>query len=216
MPKINPRFVRMVLDNSQTFLAALDELTANAVFVGIPSTRIERDPEPGEKSTPNNAVIGYTQENGDPDKNIQPRPFLVPAVEENKAEILTRLRAIGQTAFAGNLLGVRALRTQLGLFAQRAVQQKITDGPFTPLSEATLQARVRRNFGKGAAGSRKGARLELARRASGLAAGTDLARPLIDTGQLRRSVGYVIGPARNVKKSIKAMTGTWPVYTTTK
>lgn len=213
MPPVNKNFVSVVLDNSQTFLAALEELTKNAVFVGIPSTRITREPSPGEPNPPNNAVIGYVQENGDPAHNVPPRPFLMPAIRENQAEIVKRLRAIATAGFSGNLPGVKNLRTQLGLYAQRAVQQKITDGPFAPLSEATLQARARRKFGRGAAGARRGAGLELARRAAGLAPGTDFARPLIDTGQLRRAITYVIGPARNVKKSVKAMTGTWPVFT---
>ena len=213
MPQVNKSFVKVVLDDSAKFLAALEELTKNAVFVGIPSTRLQRDPAPGEKNPPNNAVIGYVMENGDPDKNIPARPFLIPAVEANQKEILKRLKEIAQAGFAGNLPQIKSLRTQLGLFAQRAVQQKITDGPFQPLAQATLEARVRRQFGKGAAGSRKGAKMELARRAAGLPAGTDLARPLIDTGQLRRAVDFSIGPARNAKKSIKAMTGMWPTFT---
>ena len=213
MPQVNKQFVHVVLDNSQAFLAALEELTKNAVFVGIPSTRVTRDPVPGEPNAPNNAVIGYVQENGDPAKNVPPRPFLLPAVEENRAEILKRLRAIATAGFAGKLPLVKSLRVQLGLFAQRAVQQKITEGPFQPLSEVPLQRRASRKFGKGAAGSRKGARLELARRAAGLAAGTDFARPLIDTGQLRRAITYVVGPARNVKGSIKSMTTGLAVYT---
>ena len=54
---LNSRFVRVVLDDTAKFLAALEELTAKSVFVGIPSTRIEREPAPGEKNPPNNAVI---------------------------------------------------------------------------------------------------------------------------------------------------------------
>ena len=42
MPQVNKQFVHVVLDNSQAFLAALEELTKNAVFVGIPSTRVTR------------------------------------------------------------------------------------------------------------------------------------------------------------------------------
>ncbi len=213
MPPVNKQFVQVVLDNSQKFLATLEELTSKAVFVGIPSTRITREPTPGEPHPPNNAVIGYVQENGDPDKNIPPRPFLMPAIVENRAEILKRMKAITVAGFNGNLPLVKSLRVQLGLYAQRAVQQKITEGPFTPLSEVTLQRRASRQFGKGAAGARRGAKMELAQRAAGLPAGTDLARPLIDTGQLRRSITYVIGPARNVKGSIKSLTTGLAMYT---
>jgi hypothetical protein len=201
------KFITKALDHTHDFFAALEELSANSVYVGVPSTRINRDPEPGEKNTQNNAVIGYVMENGDPDKNVPARPFLVPGVRENQKAIVERLRAIGKAALSGELGKVKSLRVQLGLFAQRAVQQKITDGPFQPLAEATLEARVRRRFGKGAAGSRKGARIELARRAAGLAPGTDFARPLIDTGQLRRAIQGITAPTRNRKKTITAFEG---------
>jgi hypothetical protein len=204
--------VKILLDNTAKFFASLEELTSKSVFVGVPSTRIQRDPEPGEKTTPNNAVIGYVQENGDPDKNIPPRPFLIPGVTAIQPEVVKRLRGISEAAMLSDLSRVQALRTQLGIVAQRAVQAKITDGPFQPLAEATLQARARRKFGKGAAGARKGAKIELQRRAAGLAAGTDFARPLIDTGQLRRAINYVIGPTRNRKKTIQAMVGAWPTF----
>lgn len=204
--------VTVVLDHTVEFLSALEELTSKAVFVGVPSATINREPEPGEKTTPNNAVIAYVQENGDPAKNIPARPFLVPAIRENQVQITARLKAITQAAMEFNISKIQNLRIQLGLFAQREVQKKITDGPFVPLSEVTLKRRAMRQFGKGAAGARKGAMAELARRAAGQAAGNDLARPLIDTGQLRRAINFVIGPNRNRKKTIRAMVGDWPVF----
>ena len=196
-------------------MKALEELTRTSVFVGIPSTKLDRDPVDGEKSGPNNAVIGYVMENGDPSHNVPARPFLVPAITENRPEIRSRLKAIAQAAMVADLAKMQNLRVQLGLFTQRAVQQKITDGPFEPLAQSTLEARAKRKFGKGAAGARRGALKELERRAAGLPSGTDLARPLIDTGQLRRAVSYVIGPTRHRAKTIQAMTGDWYRTTTT-
>jgi hypothetical protein len=190
--------VSVVLDKTHDLLKALDELVNKSVFVGIPSTRLARKPVEGETDQPNNAVIGYTMENGDGARNIPPRPFLVPGVKSVQPDVVKRLREIGKVALDGDLNKMRSLREQLGLFTARAVQQKITDGPFTPLADATVEARARRG--------RKGAKKELARRAAGLPAGTDLVRPLIDTGQLRRAVTYVIGPNRSKKKTITAMT----------
>lgn len=204
--------VVVVLDKTKEFFAALEELTSKSVFVGVPSTNLSREQTPGEPNAPNNAVIGYVMENGDPARNIPARPFLIPAVKANQTEIVRRLKEISAAAMAADVGKIQQLRAQLGLYAQRAVQQKITDGPFQPLAEATLEARVRRKFGKGAAGSRKGARLELARRAAGLPAGTDLARPLIDTGQLRRAITYVVGPNQSRKKSIRDLTGDMPTF----
>ncbi|HCN2843789.1 TPA: hypothetical protein N6R16_004997, partial [Escherichia coli] len=48
----------------------------------------------------------------------------------------------------------------------------------------TVEARARRG--------RKGATLELARRVAGESPGTDLAKPLIDTGQYRRAITHVV------------------------
>lgn len=199
-------FAKVVLDDTKKFFDGLNELVTKSVFVGIPSSNINREPAPGEKLTPNNAVIGYVQENGDPARNIPARPFLVPGIKSIQPEIITRLRAIGRAAMDGQPDKVKTLRMQLGIVAQRAIQKKITDGPFQPLSEVTLQRRASRKFGKGAAGARRGAKMELARRAQGLAAGTDFARPLIDTGQLRRAINYVIGPNRRRPAAIRAMT----------
>ncbi len=55
---------------------------------------------------------------------------------------------------------------------------------FTPLADSTVEARARRG--------RKGAKAELARRAAGESPGTDLVKPLIDTGQYRRAITHVV------------------------
>jgi hypothetical protein len=67
---------------------------------------------------------------------------------------------------------------------QNAVRTKITDGPFAPLADSTLRARARRG--------RKGAVAELKSRAQGNAPNNANAKPLIDTGQLRKSITYVV------------------------
>lgn len=55
---------------------------------------------------------------------------------------------------------------------------------FTPLADSTVEARARRG--------RKGAKAELARRAAGESPGTELVKPLIDTGQYRRAITHVV------------------------
>ena len=191
--------VKVVLDNSKKFFEALEELTSKSVFVGVPSTQVKRDQIPNEPAPPNNAVIAYIMENGDPARNIPARPFLVPGIKDVQPEIVVRLKAISKAAMASDIGQIKSLRMQLGIFAQRAVQQKITDGPFQPLSDVTLRARAARG--------RKGAKKELARRALGLVPSTAFARPLIDTGQLRRSINFVVGPNVNRAKSIQELTG---------
>jgi hypothetical protein len=75
----------------------------------------------------------------------------------------------------------------VGQIAKQGIQMKIVDGPFEPLSPATLRARARRGGEIGRA-----AMTELASRADGNEPDAETARPLNDTGQMRNAVNYVI------------------------
>lgn len=121
----------------------------------------------GRDDTPiNNAEIGYLMETGSPAQNIPERPFLVPGVENATKQFTPHLKAAGLSALEGKTAMIERDFDRAGMVASSAVKAKITDGPFTPLSPKTLQKRR----AKGRAGE----------------------RPLIDTGQLRRSVTHVV------------------------
>jgi hypothetical protein len=81
---------------------------------------------------------------------------------------------------------------KVGLRVATSIKKKINEGVPPPLSEYTLRERARRG--------RKGAKQELANRASGMAPSTQLAKPLIDTGELRNSITYVIRSRKDRKK----------------
>jgi hypothetical protein len=112
-----------------------------------------------------NAGIGYIQEFGSPAKNIPARPFLIPGVKAVEGEVADLL-ADG----ARNVLEDRSIEaslTKAGIKATNSVKQTITKGEgFAALSETTLRARKRR--------------------------GVSRTKPLIDTGQLRNSINYVV------------------------
>lgn len=162
------------------------------VLVGIPDTAAERQPEPGEKvAPPSNATIGYIQEFGDDERNIPPRPFLVPGVRSAQDEIVKHLRKAGENAFDRDFGSVTAQFVRAGTVAASAVQQRITDGPFAPLRERTIKARAARG--------RKGAKQYLKLLGEGTPkqvldtlGDQALVKPLIDTGALRRSITYVV------------------------
>lgn len=144
--------------------SAVEALTRNAVYVGIPATA---PPRRGEPIT--NASIAYVQEHGSPLLHIPPRPFLRPGVADASEELADRLEDAAHLATDGNRNGVIRALHAVGLIAQAAVRRKITEGPFTALSERTLAARRAR--------------------------GITRTKPLIDTGQLRNAINYVIrGP----------------------
>lgn len=181
-------------DNLKSLYQILEDLMGLEVLVGFPEETDARKPDPDEKGTPiNNATIAYVQDNGSPELNIPPRPFMIPAMQECSGKVGA---VLGQGALAVTKLGkrrdpdaIRKVFMTAGLVAQTALRKKINEGIPPPLSEATLRKRANRG-GKGK--GRKGAIQELANRAAGLPASIQLAKPLIDTGQLRNAAIYVV------------------------
>lgn len=170
-----------ISDNLQRVLASLGELTKIDVLVGIPSQNTDRK-EPGDPV--DNAMLGYLHENGSPVRNIPARPFLVPGIKAVQPEIAERLRRAALGGLIGDPAEVRRQMGAAGQVAVSSVKATINAGIEPPLSKATLEARARRG--------RKGAIKELANRTAGIAPSTQLAKPLIDTGQLRNSITYVL------------------------
>lgn len=157
--------VTIVLDRRDEFQKLINELARTCVMVGIPASTPARRPDEGETTAPlTNAALGYIHEYGAPEVNIPARPFLHPGIASIQSRIVKRLQRSGELAFAGqSFIGEF---NRLGLEAVNAVRKKITDGPFIPLAPATLAARRR----KGRTGE----------------------KPLLDTGQLRNAITYVI------------------------
>lgn len=159
-------------------LQAVGELSKVDVLVGIPHGETRAD---GDGLT--NAQIGYLQENGSPAMNIPDRPFLVPGVEEVQDEVGDTLVKAVDAALTGNHKRMMFFLEMAGKKAMDSVRMYFVNGEFAPLSLATIQARARRG--------RKGAKKYLKQLESGPAE-TGLVRPLIDTGELRKSVTYII------------------------
>jgi hypothetical protein len=155
---------------------ALRELARKRLYIGIPQ---ENDPRPGDPI--GNASLGYIHEFGSPARNIPSRAFLVPGVEAALPQMEKHLRAALETALRGELAG--AIDPNLGnagTVAVRSVTRKIQAGIPPPLSPVTVARRRIRT-----PGSRY-------RRRATTPAG---AIPLIDTGQLIRSIVWVVGKA---------------------
>lgn len=160
------RGVTIKRDITKQVLASLNALTRKQVLVGIPAENADREPEPGEKAEASNALIGWVMETGSPAQNIPARPHLVPGVESVEGEIGRRYGAGAKAVLDGKASSLDDTHTAVGLIAVAAVQKKIDDGPFVPLAERTLKAR--------------------------LARGRTGEKPLIDTGQYRRAQNFVI------------------------
>ena len=180
--------------------AAFKQLTRTRVLVGVPSGS-RRDPEPGEKGTPpNNGVIGYIMEMGDPEMNIPARPFLRPGVRAALPEIRKGMHAAVVSALSGKPNGIAKGMDQAGLAAVASVQSTMTAGGFAPLAQSTIEARARRRHadtGKlvGTA-TAKNARAFLKLQAEGtpddVLHDAGLATPLLDTRSLFRSITHIV------------------------
>ncbi|WP_048784613.1 hypothetical protein [Pantoea vagans] len=113
-----------------------------------------------------NAAIGYINENGSPAQNIPPRPHLKPGVKSVEQDFMPHLKAAAQKALEGNAEGAVTSLDRAGTVAANGVKRYITITGFIPLADATIANRLRR----GRTGN----------------------KPLIDTGEYRRSITHVV------------------------
>lgn len=153
--------VKVTKDRVPDLMKAIRDLTSKEVLVGIPDTAAGRDDE----DPISNAEIGYLMETGSPTQNIPARPHLIPGIEAARGKIEQRMKAGAVAALSGRK-DVDATLTAVGIVAENAVKTKITEGPFAPLSDVTIDRRR--------------------------AAGRTGTKPLIDTGQYRRAITHVV------------------------
>lgn len=184
------------LGGPKALTKALAALADNEVLVGFPeaSTTRKEDPEEEGSGDLTNAALGYIHDNGAPEANIPARPFMLPGIEDARGKLIKIAKNTGMKVLdATNPQEVvdQGLH-MMGLVAQSSIRKVINDGIDPPLADRTLRERARRG--------RKGAKEELANRAAGLPPGKELAKPLIDTGQLRNAVNYVIRPRKRRSK----------------
>lgn len=156
--------MKITTDNVAKVLASIQELAGKQVMVGIPASKAER--EEGDTEPINNAQLGYIHEYGAPASNIPARPFLNPGIARTQESINNHLKKAAKAAMDGNEEKVDVELNATGLIAQAGARNEINSGDLAPLAKSTLAARRKR----GRTGD----------------------KPLIDTGQLRNSITYVI------------------------
>jgi len=147
-------------------LANLDMLLAitnKQVLVGIPADKAQRGD--GEL---NNAARAYILNYGAPEANIPARPFMEPGIENARGDI----EAIGEMLVTkamskgANSADLDAGLNMMGLVAAAAIKAMINSNIPPPLAERTIQERIAR--------------------------GVTRTNTLVDTGEMRNAVQYVI------------------------
>ena len=185
--------VRKIIDRVPEMLEAVGRLTTAQVLVGVPSAK-----GPRRQGQISNATLAYIHENGSPAQNIPARPFIRPGIRRVRAELIRMMRQGAHDAVRGKRVDATVILNRVGMKARNAVVEEITDPtpPFAPLKPATVRARLRRTN----AGRRQLKAMEKLAKVSGKPmqavlsewAGAGNAKPLIDTGQLRASITYVV------------------------
>ena len=158
--------VRITVDRLGNIVKEINDLTRKDVLIGIPEAETNRQDEDGGSAPATNAALGYIHEHGSPANNIPARPFLIPGVKDAQGAIEKRLKQAADAALKGDKAAVDRQMHSAGIEAQNSVKTKINSGDFEPLAPATLAQRKAR--------------------------GRTGTKPLIDTGQLRNSITYVV------------------------
>lgn len=149
-------------DDVASLMKAVKSLTKTDILVGVPSEETERD----DGAQINNATLAYIHENGSPAAGIPARPFLAPGIEAAKEKITDRLQRAAKAALSNDTGSANVQLNSAGLIAQNSVRGLINSGIAPALEASTLASRRRR--------------------------GRTGTVPLIDTGQLRNSITYVV------------------------
>ena len=161
-PKIETIVVR---DNFPKLQKGVQAVIAVDVLVGVPAEKAPREED--ARGTPiNNAALAYIHDNGCPAVNIPARPFMRPGIENARHDIESGFAKAASAALEGRTDDMMLQLNAVGIKAATAIRMKINTGPFLPIGAATIAARRRR--------------------------GRISTKPLIDTGQMRNSITYVI------------------------
>lgn len=176
--------VRVTQDHVRDLRDAIKLLTGTELLVGFPEKTTVRDPNPQDKSPLTNAAIAYIQDNGAPEANIPARPFMLPGMLKVQEKVAGRLTVMAKAVLnSPRPEAVEKAFTAIGLIIQASIQGTIRAGIPPPLAYSTVAERARRG--------RTGALWEKAWRDAGAPPSLELAKPLVDTAQLLKSVNFV-------------------------
>lgn len=182
--------VTVTVDKVPELLAALDALTKQQVLIGIPG-------EGGREDGVTNAMLGYVHEYGSPEQNIPARPFLRPAADQIRDKVIAMFRDAAKAVMDGKADAAHKALTAAGQMGASKAKEIMTSGEgFSPLTPGALRSRVARAMkGKGLMRRTDNEKKWDKARAALLKKGRftlEGASPLIDTGQLRNSITFVI------------------------
>jgi len=144
------------------------------VCIGVPENAAERK---DSKDTPvNNAELLFIHTNGSPVNNIPPRPVLEPAIKQNNIRVSANMKKAVDAAVEGKRKDILPSLEMAGLDGQNLARKYFTDSTnrWKQNAPATVEKKTK---GKGG-----------------------IARPLIDTDEMRKSITYVVREVENDRR----------------
>lgn len=165
MLKQNTKIV-VIGDRTNAVAMALKLMASMEVLVGIPAEKAPRTSAEAKSQPISNAALGYIHNYGSPTQNIPARPFMEPGIKQAQRDIEQSLERAGLAALDGKPDQMLKSLHAAGIKAATSVKNKINSGIPPALKSSTIAARKRR--------------------------GRTGTKPLIDTGQLRNSITYVV------------------------
>ena len=183
---------KLVINKWPQLRGALGKLVKNEVLVGVPAEDNTRENDPEEQSGMNNATIAYLMDNGSPANNVPARPFMHPGIKAVQPQITDRLGMAAKRAVTTEG-DVEHDMQKVGMIAQSSIRNLINSGISPALQPGTIANRFRQRKTKG---RRKGEKEYLKNIGEGMSAEEAQSAtgiiPLVNTGQLRNSINYVI------------------------
>jgi hypothetical protein len=156
-------------------------------MVGVPAEKTNRD------GPITNASLAYIHDHGAPEVGIPARPFMEPGIESVQAKIEDTLYMTAKAAGDGRPDAVRSGFQRAGMIAQAGIRAKIQSNIGPPLKPETIANRAR---GRGTKGQRKSEKKYAGLIASGASPAQAQSQAgiiaLVDTGQMRNAISYVV------------------------
>lgn len=123
---------------------AIRQLQKTAVYVGIPANGKENK---RKHESITNVDLGFIHEFGSPSARIPARPFLVPAVQEQKSNIRSSLQKAAKMGLSGDESGMDRELEKLALKTAVSVPEYVRNNQdnFVPLKPKTIKARQSKN-----------------------------------------------------------------------
>ena len=186
--------VTKTFDNAATIRRAVQKLTEQDVYIGVPEDKSAR--EAAGDTGISNAYLAYIQENGVPEKNIPARTALIPGIQDIQAEAADILRDTAKKALEGNIAAVETGLNKIGILGQNAVRARFLNNDWEPLADTTLDRRKKISETVNAKGETV-KKFGKSRRERGAV------NPRIDTNQNRKAYTYVIRKKGNTALVVK-------------